>query len=600
MKLLEFENAINELREKKQLVIFTGAGISIPYPSNCLAWDKLIFKVITHITTKLQNTTFEGVFESIQYDRKIEHICQILYDNMPEDFLTLLDILLFGKPNKNHEAIAELFSSHKLKHIITTNFDNFIEKALIKKGIEVKSHCNKVNSRLLSEDYNNRQQNISDVIKPHGTIEERCTMEATLRHAGSPLDKSMDKFITDIFLNDTVLIVGYSGLDDDIFPLINNVSNNAKDVYWGLYEDENELDIIKNPNLALLAKSCRNENFKFFKMGGRDLLPKLTNCTEISFSEEINSAIKAKQDEHLDKWFEIINEDALYNFFVELFITSDYNFNNSELQAFSSIIKEVIINKSDPLVLAKAHKNYSLILAKMYKKQGDSVYVNRAELLKSFDKTIEVLYQIGRKKEALEAMVAFVEYEDHANELTWNGRKYSSLAISWAGKFFDHYYYSLAHFITGYDFYNNNRYDLAINYSIESAGFAIKSGDQSLLLKNLYFLQHLLEEEPNNSIELSQVNKYINYLEGNLISDDISMIPRNEFINSANRAYKKYIIGELTLVIVFLLISSPIILMATKSPQQAILCFLCALGGSLYGKFGVFLKKRIYFGIESR
>ncbi len=168
---------------------------------------------------------FEAFIETLRDNSKIDEIFEI-YD--AEAYRPHVG------PNTNHIMLARLVAAGKVRTIVTTNFDQLIEKALGQQG--------KVAGRdydvLFREDDFSRidwAQDRSRLIKLHGSIDDKQAMAITLSQvAKRELSSARAGIIRHVFGDgdhEGVLILGYSCSDEfDLSPQIEALTDNLKKV----------------------------------------------------------------------------------------------------------------------------------------------------------------------------------------------------------------------------------------------------------------------------------------------------------------------------------------------------------------------------------
>jgi hypothetical protein len=208
---------------KDGMIIFAGAGISVPPPCNCPTWARLKREILGCFLDKL-------IREDWPKKSYLKQIKPSIIDMelRPETFMWALsgDISMTGtldmigginssSPNLNHEILAILSKPGIIKAIITTNFDTYIEKSLYTKGIDFKT------VRDISEiddSISNRSGAIL-LYKPHGCLSKPSSMEYRIDQI-QLLPESKRVLLTDLLKSSPVMVIGYSGNDEDIFPVM--------------------------------------------------------------------------------------------------------------------------------------------------------------------------------------------------------------------------------------------------------------------------------------------------------------------------------------------------------------------------------------------
>lgn len=233
--LISLKKDINE-----NLVLFVGAGASISAPTSLPSFISLrneIIKLLFNDITEFD----EYLNELLNTPTKPELILQTIWDYFGH---TVNPIRGFAdsSPNINHHYISLLCKSG-VKIIITTNFDNCIEKSLDYNGIKYIVKAGTPNNESEYKDiFNCITANLDQVIiwKPHGDVlspESLCyTIEQVAKLNNSKYLKRLYSLLISKY---NFLFLGYSGYDDDFFPILyNHPINNriAHRIYWNAYD----------------------------------------------------------------------------------------------------------------------------------------------------------------------------------------------------------------------------------------------------------------------------------------------------------------------------------------------------------------------------
>jgi tetratricopeptide (TPR) repeat protein/NAD-dependent SIR2 family protein deacetylase len=225
-KELEERIGIKNLLEEK-IAIFCGAGISL---SSGLPLAKDIRQAILD-GTRMENQDIERITSK-------EFPLEVLIKTIA-DFVEIEDLVRtfsFASPNKDHILIAELARRGIVKLVLTTNFDDCIEKALELRGLSLgKDYL----ILYRNEDFEKFDQYSKTdkilIVKLHGSSHDPSSVKATINQVAS---KSVYKGKRDVieraFRNGnhgTVVILGYSFSDIfDINPAIETLEYSSKSV----------------------------------------------------------------------------------------------------------------------------------------------------------------------------------------------------------------------------------------------------------------------------------------------------------------------------------------------------------------------------------
>ena len=123
-----------------------------------------------------------------------------------------------GFPNMNHLSIASLLKARTIKAVVTTNFDTYIERSL--DAACVKHKLIRDLADLREQDSQSRVTPL--VFKPHGCLSKPSSMSFRIDQI-QRLPNEMGELLEGVLRSGPVLVVGYSGNDEDIFPLIQRV-----------------------------------------------------------------------------------------------------------------------------------------------------------------------------------------------------------------------------------------------------------------------------------------------------------------------------------------------------------------------------------------
>lgn len=196
-------------------VVYAGAGCSMSAPSCSPAWWRLVADLI--------QATFEAAPETLRpvpcsntdITRQPEEIMESYYYILNDRLLTLFRLLEAGRPNSNHIAIAKLAKAGKVKAIFTTNFDIFIERALLEEGVEFESFVTQGEFETYHTQMKNNTAAAVAVLKIHGTIDRPDTIVAVANHykMGKGFSDSKALVLAELIKVCPTLFIGYSGWD---------------------------------------------------------------------------------------------------------------------------------------------------------------------------------------------------------------------------------------------------------------------------------------------------------------------------------------------------------------------------------------------------
>ncbi|MBN2152211.1 MAG: SIR2 family protein, partial [Candidatus Lokiarchaeota archaeon] len=118
------------------LVIFAGAGTSIPPPSCSPSWWTLTEEIIESFFARVPasfNLPKDMLIKNP--DRQPEQVFENFANILGDRLFQVFDALDVTEPNDVHKAVAHLAKAGVLKACFTTNFDIFFERALKEAGV---------------------------------------------------------------------------------------------------------------------------------------------------------------------------------------------------------------------------------------------------------------------------------------------------------------------------------------------------------------------------------------------------------------------------------------------------------------------------------
>jgi len=208
---MTYKEIIDWLLQQK-ITVLAGAGISydsgLPIVSAFyqhflpMFYEKEDVDKITHI---IQN-------EHIPFERMMEHI----FSYTGNDY-AIMDIFANGEPNTIHEILAKMFADGWSNELYTTNFDCLIEKSLDKIGLTKQKDYGYYFEEKGFSKFTKTHSNKNNLIKIHGTIDQKETIRTTLETiTSSSLLTSRKPAIERLFStgsHDVVMVIGYSFSD---------------------------------------------------------------------------------------------------------------------------------------------------------------------------------------------------------------------------------------------------------------------------------------------------------------------------------------------------------------------------------------------------
>jgi len=225
--------AASALPGEKKYILFAGAGVSkdagVP-----TAWDVMLQTAGLLYAESVKNgekdpkINLENWFKTSQYGQmSYAALMGQLYPNYP-DQQSFLNRALGTQPvGEVHKLIAELARRGIIRAIITTNFDDYLEKALEEIKIKAQvisndedlTHCEPL---IHCKDFR--------IYKPHGTLGK-----GAIRNTPKDLEKlspQMEEELVKVLSEHGVIVLGYSGRDNGIIKVFNRRNHNYYPLFW--------------------------------------------------------------------------------------------------------------------------------------------------------------------------------------------------------------------------------------------------------------------------------------------------------------------------------------------------------------------------------
>ena len=267
----------------KKVLLF-GSGISIWEPSTIASGQTVSNTLLSYLFGK---STIEG-WRSSKYhkwydDLPFEHI----NDCCPIDLSTFYSKLFnTAIPNYFHKEIVNLAESGQVKALLTTNYDQGIERAL--------STENNINVFFEPEKY---ERTKTSYFKLHGSAEEPSSMVYKLAQE-SKLSAAKKRVLNEIVKGNQLIIIGYSGIDFEICPSI--IDSQPKEILW--YVKPGETGENETVGYKLVRKHIKVIRKEWDLKKG---LPWKTSTEELSLSETVDVDILNQLDQQINDDYKI-------------------------------------------------------------------------------------------------------------------------------------------------------------------------------------------------------------------------------------------------------------------------------------------------------
>ena len=209
---VDIPNELLHAAKSKRLVLFIGAGVSYNAPSNLPLFDGLVRQVAENLEEEYIETespdSFLGDIES-----RHPSVKQLVHSIISDTG---------SLPNSTHRAIARL-ASVTGGRIVSTNYDEHVNTAATEEGIDL--------GRKYSAPALPLGRDFSGTVYLHGSISEKPeNLVVTAQDFGRSYltDGWARRFAHDLFMNWTVLFVGYSHNDIVMSYLARGLPSGAK------------------------------------------------------------------------------------------------------------------------------------------------------------------------------------------------------------------------------------------------------------------------------------------------------------------------------------------------------------------------------------
>jgi hypothetical protein len=548
---LDLEPGVDAIRrslETDRLILIAGAGVSKSPPAACPTWNDLVDQIIragAAAHPEIEPLTARVFAKWNPYARKIEEVCQLIHAHLGTRVIDAFNILVRGSPNDDHESIAVLAEQHKLRAVITTNFDDYIEQALDRRRVPFDLH--------VGSPPRNAMRKFA-VLKPHGSITDAGSMVMTMRQAGRPPSPALVSVMQTALRNHPVLIAGYSANDDDFFPLLIREASTAKRVYWAVWE---EMD--KNvPAFARRSPQC-----SIVRCRENSVLRALTNVRHGWSRHDEN------HEAALLQWGGAIDGAEWTTFFGSLLLTLDPT--DDDRRTVIDLAKNM--DTQNRLLYVHAQINVALAVLG----NGDETMQRKA-----VDDALSACMIAGRPREYIELTAAAAGHISLASDDPILAPLHRSGL--YAGNSFDPYLMGLYMYASGLEFTRTGKQDAGFDYLLKAAGYLLRAGDGATLHKCLQELAKVAGDDL-----AAQCHRQAAILKetGNIVDDAepsgrAPLLDRCEL--AASQWTRKSIAGELALSCFIGLPAGLLGWFITGELQSALSWFAFTAGGAAFGK----------------
>lgn len=425
--------------EKEKLIIFVGAGVS--KNSGLPDWNKLIREYARELGNEKE------YFDS---DEMLE-IPQEYFDKFGSPkYYEILD-KIFSKsyePNSIHEILGKM----NFNYIITTNYDNLIEK--------------KINAYVVSRDNDLPYYNKNTmIIKMHGDIKNRnIVLKKTDYEDYENKFPIISTYLKGLFVTNTILFIGYSFNDKSVQQIMEWIRNILKsDTRKAFLVDLNSKTVIQNEkkeqlitriplkvinneyekSLKMFLKKVYDKNIEISKDPNYKIYRNLNYLSEWSL-KKINPNFQVLTDakdykkilqiednfENIDKYEKIFYKSSIKkiiqkNINQDIFIPYEENLNESKkLEKKNLDILMKIENEFLESIYTYNYNNFKNLVSKY--RDNDSEKINKLVIVYGFI----FFYKIEEAKKLINEIIE-ENFKNRADEkIIWNHFILNNINIS--------------------------------------------------------------------------------------------------------------------------------------------------------------------------
>jgi tetratricopeptide (TPR) repeat protein len=227
--------------KRRDAVLFCGAGISMEPPATLPDWNTFrdeTIRAVASVDDRLSGLTSKLVNQELIAPERRGLAPEVVASQtrmVAPDYFSCLAALDHDDWNRNHALIAHCARRGLITQIITTNFDQLIEKALRSLGVTFRVYRS-------DDDFTQRAEEGRvagvEVFKLHGCLSDPDTIVATVEQEAVGLSLPKAAVLRQIWPEKTALFWGYSGADLKVAEDYLYVAESApsmRHVFWNLH-----------------------------------------------------------------------------------------------------------------------------------------------------------------------------------------------------------------------------------------------------------------------------------------------------------------------------------------------------------------------------
>lgn len=509
----DIANFLSEIPDEK-LSVFYGAGMSLNAGlplANQLKWE-ILYKLCREDKKKIDE--YWNYLEPIPFEKFMEFVI-----NFAEREISILDVFKLGEPCLFHTLVAHLVKLHRIKSVMTTNFDMLLEMACSNLDVDIQ--------RLYSENHF-RDKYITQpcYIKIHGSIEEPKTSRIFIKDISSNYNiQCRNRMLEYLFCDSDekyVIIFGYSCSDAfDIIPYLEGIETPFKRIIF--IEHSSDMHAFKA--VVTKNKGC----LKHF--AGYNIKCNTDSLIEAWSAKEQCTTTKTTVTNPI--WTNYCNEIENLTYSANLIIAALLQHRTLWSES-SKVFEELLSNYDDKLPIVKKIEIYNalsfnlynqLVSRKIKKSEIDEYYyIKKAEKLlietgRVYDKVLycKVYSQYAKilifdcKFEDAKLM-----YENIKNVLLDNDASDSKFHEATFNNGMGELYYSMYKKLKNYGYLNKaiEYYKCSLDFFIDNGGYVLEKGIAysnlaDVLIDKPYIDEHEVEEIDLYIKEAENISKLI-------------------------------------------------------------------------------------------
>lgn len=226
----------------RDVALFCGAGVSMDPPATLPSWNAFrdeTIKAVASAYEPLEETVAKLVNQELLGAAGAALAPELVATEVSKvtaDYFTSLLAMDHDRPNRNHALIAGLVRSGLVQYVITTNFDQFIERALAAAGVEPLVLRSDDDFSGQGSAWGESSEPI--VLKLYGCLSKPETIVATIEQEALGLSIPRRSVMRRLLTTRTLLFWGYSGadlkIDPDYLQMVSEAAT-AKGFFWNLH-----------------------------------------------------------------------------------------------------------------------------------------------------------------------------------------------------------------------------------------------------------------------------------------------------------------------------------------------------------------------------